>query len=136
MRVSAMDIHTYVKSKHKEHLRIKKFTLGHVVKTEGSNLIVAFGKGNSVNLTFKPELNKRGDQLFSLQLEDTKEAGSKGRMVAITKFEGHPITVKYQTHKHSFRRGKLTDKPSLVFKKRVKKTHTRTNDTAGGRKVE
>lgn len=121
---------TVVKTKHNDKLRIKKGTLGQVVKRDRDDLIVAFGQEE--NLTFRPENGKNGI-VYKLQVNDVRPKG--GKESGYTTIGGHQIAVNYNARKFAFRHGKFSDKPALIFKKRTKKVHKRVHETASGVKV-
>jgi hypothetical protein len=126
---------TVIKTKNKDRIKIKKFTYGRVVKKENDQLVVSFGHGNTADLIFKPVAGKKGNLIYQLQMDDVRTAGKGGKTLAKVNFNGHPINIKYQTNKHSFRRGKFSDRPSLLFMKKTKKTHKKEHITFEGSKV-
>jgi len=127
---------TIVQSKKKDKLKIRKFTKGEVLNWDKihDELTVTFG--NSFNMKFHSEPDKkRGDRIYQMQLTEVKPIGKKDKYVGYDKVDDRDIKVIYRTRKHTFRHGKIAQKPSLMIRKKVKKVHHKSNETATGVKV-
>ncbi len=123
---------TIVDSKKKNNIKVKKFTYGKVVDWKPNVLTLTFG--SDINLKFVPEVCAGGN-VYRLQTDNIKETGSKGKCISTVDFNQHSLEVRFNARKHAFRGGKFSNKPALLFEKKVKKSHEKIKKTAEGAKV-